>query len=345
MKKLKIFSIVCCVLVGMLLFNISSIFSQTLPSQTVSESNHTNLDVGDLGDAVNALNLSGTDWEWIRWAAVNIIDSERSFSRMKANSASEISGDPGSNWQAGLFVSGVWTPGGYAKKSSVMFRGVEKPDATAKVYTPKFQGTVEFFGSSGTGTKEYTWDVKANYEVSFGYFIIYVKQPVPGTRAIFLLDINNSNKPFTVGHTYWSTEIPVNIVDRLPDNLQQYANNTYGYWPINSAGIDNETDPGLLKDDSGEPWNVRKKYPIKTFNDLESLLLYTKNLMASPGTYHLQSNNCSTIAIKAGKKANIDVPDTIRRYDFNPLIDYIFIGNNPGDLGQDLIQQGGADGP
>jgi hypothetical protein len=255
MKKLKIFSIVCCVLVGMLLFNISSIFSQTISSQTVSESNHTNLDVGDLGDAVKALNLSGTDWEWIRWVAVSIIDNERSFSRMKANSASEILGDPGSNWQSGLFVGGAWTPGGYAKKSGVQFRGVENPSITAKVYTPKFQGTVEFFGSSGTGTKEYTWDVKANYEVNFGYFVVYSDQPILGSRAPFKVTLTPTGPRFSVGHAFWgTTDIPEDIVSRLSSDIQNYVNKSYGYYAKDDDIMppSKESGEGKVKNDTGK---------------------------------------------------------------------------------------------
>ena len=159
-QKLLLRIIVTCVVIG--LFNC---FQQNIYSQaTVSEAHHTGLDIGDLGPGASTRNLANTGWEWVRWATVSIIESERNVSRMKAGSASEISGDPGSNWQAGLFVGSTWTPGGYAGKSGVQFRGVESPTATAKQYTPKFQGTVEFFRpGGGGGPKMYTWDVKAHY--------------------------------------------------------------------------------------------------------------------------------------------------------------------------------------
>ena len=51
--------------------------------------------------------------------------------------------------------------------------------------------------------------------------------------------------------------------------------------------------------------------------------------MANPGTYDLNTNNCTDAAIGAGAAVGISVPDTQGTWPFGG-------GSNPGDLGEDL---------
>lgn len=68
---------------------------------------------------------------------------------------------------------------------------------------------------------------------------------------------------------------------------------------------------------------------------------FTCKLEQNPGTYHLQTNNCATLAIRAGKIAGFDVPSTEGTFTIPGTPPYTFKGNNHGDLGEDLIQVGG----
>lgn len=91
--------------------------------------------------------------------------------------------------------------------------------------------------------------------------------------------------------------------------------------------------------DSGESWNVKKEYTIRTKSDLEKLLRFTKRYDETPGKYNLQSHNCTTVAVLAGKAAGQDVPSGYGKY--SSILGYTFKGANPGDLGEDLMLDGG----
>jgi hypothetical protein len=58
-------------------------------------------------------------------------------------------------------------------------------------------------------------------------------------------------------------------------------------------------------------------------------LKYCKALKGAPGTFDLNTNNCTDATIKAGSAAGISVPDTTGKWPGGG-------GSNPGDLGEDL---------
>ncbi|MDR2408335.1 MAG: hypothetical protein LBE13_09540 [Bacteroidales bacterium] len=108
---------------------------------------------------------------------------------------------------------------------------MENKGIIPKVYTPKFQGTVEFFGTGGTRKPDYTWDVKAHYEVEDKRVkkIVVLAHVTKGTfRTIGIIgtpadrEIMTHQQEATQRTGDWVWDIITNFGGTLLDVVNQY---------------------------------------------------------------------------------------------------------------------------
>jgi hypothetical protein len=136
----------------------------------------------------------------------------------------------------------------------------------------------------------------------------------------------------------------------ISNEFEFYANQSWGYYPVNAIGGKGSsgfttTSPGIIENDTEHSTDVYKKYDISTLSNLTSLLQFTQNIQNFPGTYNVNSNNCTTIAVAAAESAGISVPKTFRSETITwGIFFFHFQGYNPGDLGEDLVTNGGVRG-
>lgn len=170
-------------------------------------------------------------------------------------------------------------------------------------------------------------------------FVLYVDQPgVGGDRDI----IENPLFDPDVGHTFWRIDVtPVEANQLLDADLEPYIGATRGFYPANTVGPNNPTSPGIVQNDESHNWDVRKEYQIESWKNTVSGLQFTKDLESTPGTYNLNSRNCTSLGIKAGAACGLTVPGTTQQGSHPITGALLFDGVNPGDLGEDLMLDGG----
>ncbi len=203
---------------------------------------------------------------------------------------------------------------------------------TTKSVEPDVVGTYVVKATCGSSSDTFT--IKA-IEASL---IIYADQPGVGGDRDMLEDED-------CGHTFWEPVVSDESV--LPTALKTYANRKSGFYPENGVdpvppGVDLDDD-GELRDDSTHGWDVKKEYTLDSYEDLISLLEFTKDQNDSPSTYHLENFNCTDCGIAAGAAAGVTVPDTSQTYSIPLIATYTM--SNPGDLGEDLMAAGGTRNP
>jgi hypothetical protein len=177
-------------------------------------------------------------------------------------------------------------------------------------------------------------------------FTMYADQPVPETRDIIDLGVMGVGAG-SVGHTFWRVDVTPAVLPRISTVLHPFANNTWGYYPVGDVGPDTPSATGFLNPDNGHGWDARKIYVLERFSQLSDVLQYTKDKDDSPGTYHICSNNCTTVAIGAAEAADLPIPKTFRTETvthWSTSDTFLFQGYNPGDMGEDLVAAGGDRG-
>lgn len=177
-------------------------------------------------------------------------------------------------------------------------------------------------------------------EVDVVYFTatitIFAEQPKPGFRDAFV-PVEGSLIP-SIGHAFWRISIaPASIVDTVDPDLSVYNGFSRGFYP--EPGLLDETNafesvPGQLRIDEGSPWTARHTYEIESLMSGIAGLTYTRELDGDNSEYNLASMNCADAPIQAAAACGVSVPDTTQAI-FGKEI------TNPGDLGEDLIQDGG----
>lgn len=161
--------------------------------------------------------------------------------------------------------------------------------------------------------------------------IIYVDQPgAGGDRDPYeVLSLHPLN--VDVGHSWWKFKVDASKLSLISSDLQPFANQPVGYYPAHGVGFFQTTDDGKLKmPDTAHSPEVHKTYAL-TKEQIEAGLTYTKNLHDTPGTYDLNSHNCTDATIQAGIAAGQNIPATHGTWPNGG-------GCNPGDLGEDLRQ-------
>jgi hypothetical protein len=149
--------------------------------------------------------------------------------------------------------------------------------------------------------------------------IIHVDQPGDGgDRDTYEI----TGGGIDVGHTF------ISVIDGDTGDAM-----TVGFYPEEPVSpIDPEAD-GQLVDDSGHSWDVQHEYPL-TEEQYEELLDLIEEAKKDPPEYDLNDNNCVDWAIDLLDQLGLDVPDTEGSWPGGG-------GSNTGDLGEDLIQEGG----
>lgn len=153
-------------------------------------------------------------------------------------------------------------------------------------------------------------------------FIVYVDQPVAGSRAKYTI----KNGEYDVGHAWWKFRTSNSEIVEENSDLRKFMNKPMGYYPafpIFSAGRIRLVGPGkLFVPDGSHKADVSYIWDI-SIDAFEKGLLISKNIFESPGVYDAQRNNCCDAVIYAGAAVGVAVPDT-------------GTPSNAGDLGEDL---------
>jgi hypothetical protein len=89
----------------------------------------------------------------------------------------------------------------------------------------------------------------------------------------------------------------------------------------------------VVRDDATSNWTVKKTFPI-TDQQLEKLADSINPQLQKPEEYNMQTNNCATWVIDEAGIAGVSLPETMGSSDGGT-------GADPGDLGQDIRDQGG----
>ena len=112
----------------------------------------------------------------------------------------------------------------------------------------------------------------------------------------------------------------------------------YGYNPAGSIKAWNFTAPAFVGSEPSN-WSVKKEFAITKWANLVGMCNYVVALKATPGTFNLQTNNCTNQLINVAAAGGITLPATIGYVyvDQTP----VFTGVNPGDMGEDLAATGG----
>lgn len=88
----------------------------------------------------------------------------------------------------------------------------------------------------------------------------------------------------------------------------------------------------MVKDDSNHSWNVEKEYKI-TDQQYDAVKQSVDKDTQNPPNYNLNTNNCTDWVDKEAATAGVTLPDASGTWTGGG-------GQNPGALGQALVQQG-----
>lgn len=157
---------------------------------------------------------------------------------------------------------------------------------------------------------------------------VCVDQPTPGARTPWtttsgrVVSSVQSGNPIDVGHTflmltetYGSTTITRNI----------------GFYPSAFVYQLSPSARGVMNDDEYHQYNISASFNT-TNAEFFSILNYISQQSKQGMEYNLNYNNCTSFALHAVAQGGINLPSTIGTW-----LDGM--GNNPGDLGEDIRSQ------
>ena len=146
------------------------------------------------------------------------------------------------------------------------------------------------------GKDFYTFSVSGQKYLS--YFDLYDQQANPGYSLIIY---NSTNE---VGHAFWQlrTEAPDDALQYISPSLVSFLNKKWGFSPINGLF----TVPGVLQDDSGHSYNIKRTFYIG-FNGLLNGLINTRSISNAPPVYSLYGFNCVSAARQTGYFSGVHV--------------------------------------
>ena len=152
---------------------------------------------------------------------------------------------------------------------------------------------------------------------------VCVDQPVPGSRDAWAVSYNGSagssfgGNPANVGHTFliFSQNTGGSIITR-----------NVGFYPASNVSPRSPSAPGQPNNDALHEYNISLTIQV-TNSQFFNMLNYVSQ--ANDQQYNLNSNNCTSFAIKALNAGDIFLPSTIGTWPAGS-------GNDPGDLGEDI---------
>jgi len=158
----------------------------------------------------------------------------------------------------------------------------------------------------------------ANYRVT-----VCVDQPVPGSRTPWKLSFNSSSSGtnvVNVGHTFliFTENIGGNVITR-----------NVGFYPaVNVSPFTTSVAQGALNNDESHGYDISASFAVNSTMFFNMLAFVSQGNV--PGyNYDLNTNNCTTFALKALASGHIYLPSTVGYW-------YDGVGNDPGDLGEDI---------
>ena len=176
--------------------------------------------------------------------------------------------------------------------------------------------------------------------IGYAEFTLYVDSPSPGNDVVV---VDND-----LGHTFWKITSDSFVKNKLNANAQAAIDKTVGFYP---QGFDNKSlltayitgsassysVPGRIVDDSNHGHDVKKTYSFSSLSSVQSAAGYTTYLTNNPGTYDLNSFNCTTAAVFVANYGNLGVTtetvtDSVQYGDMT----FNFSGKCPGKLGYEL---------
>jgi hypothetical protein len=202
---------------------------------------------------------------------------------------------------------GAGGAGGFGAGVTVAFAPPDNPIANIVDYLKCF---------TNVGGNDHTYTVT-----------VCVEQPVPNTRATWEIvsggpaGSSNAGNVVDVGHTflifteqYGSTTITRNI----------------GFYPSRNVNPVSASAQGWLNNNEKSPYNISATFTVT--NAAFTTMLNSVARGNDPGfNYNLNSENCTTFALQTLASGGIFLPSTIGSWPGG-------MGNNPGDLGEDLRQ-------
>ena len=164
--------------------------------------------------------------------------------------------------------------------------------------------------------------------------IIYVDQPgAGGDRDPYEFGFSGNKKidlNVDVGHTFWAFNC--SYPDIIQDEKLRYiVNQSVGYYPLTPVSLSDPSSTGRLMvpdNDHIAGHEVDHTWEI-SLTRLLAGLQYSRQLLDNPGTYNLNSNNCTDAALGAAAAAGVSINATTGIWQGGG-------GHNPGDLGEDL---------
>jgi len=153
---------------------------------------------------------------------------------------------------------------------------------------------------------------------------VCVDQPVPGTRIPWRLQngpnaSSAANNPVDVGHTFLIFS-------------ESYGGNTttrnVGFYPRTGVNPWYPSDQGQLNNNEGSGYNISLTLTI-TNAQFFNMLNYVSQGNSSGYNYDLNTNNCTTFAIKALQAGSVNITSQIGIW-------FKGSGYDPGDLGEDI---------
>jgi hypothetical protein len=308
---------------------------------TIENGKLTLTQTSDTANTVSTPNTTGATTLYVLQDAAGVANVDATLAWTPSNSAHhdnmrwKIDGADSGNWKA---TAGIFSDVG----------AVALAWTAPATGTPNRSFTMTAWADTNGNGKLDTNEGSKNLSLVVGkaVFTVYAAQPVPGTRDVVDLDWFDLGDG-GVGHSFWGTEVSTEVLPKVDTDLRSFANHQWGYYPASAVSLTATSAPATLQNDDHHGWSARSKpYVIEKFSVLQSILQFTKNTNDTPGTYDLRSNNCTTMAIAAGESGGLSIPKTFRDVVLTHWIggSFHFKGYNPGDLGEDLIANGGTRG-
>jgi hypothetical protein len=153
---------------------------------------------------------------------------------------------------------------------------------------------------------------------------VCVDQPIPGTRLPWRLQdgpqsSSAANNPVDVGHTFliFSETYGGNTITR-----------NVGFYPRTGVNPWYPSDQGQLNNNEGSSYNISLTITINSAQFFNMLNYVSQG--NNPGySYDLNSNNCTTFAIKTLQAGSVNLSSQIGVW-------FKGSGYDPGDLGEDI---------
>lgn len=154
---------------------------------------------------------------------------------------------------------------------------------------------------------------------------VCVDQPKPGTRQTWIPSLTGAagssfggDNPITSGHTF--------LIFTQTSGAGSITRNV-GFYPSGPVTPNSPASAGLLNNDDQHGYNISVTIPVNNSQFFNMLNFIDQ----SPGLiYNLNSFNCTSFAIKALYQGNVILPSTIGIWPGGS-------GNDPGDLGEDIM--------